>query len=176
MPFFRAFKSIVSDLRYRKASFKRVCRLLILDCSFQLLVNYRLGHSFATTRFKPLRILCVFYKRRQILKRSCQISYKAKLGNGISFPHPLGIVIGEGVVIGNNVKMWQQVTLGSHGKDQENQSYPVVCDGVKIFAGAKIFGDVRIGKNAVIGANAVVFKDVPDNAIAVGNPARIIQK
>jgi serine O-acetyltransferase len=169
-----AIKSIKADLKFRDASIKRIARLLLLDCSFRLIVNYRIGKSLYESRWMLVRGLSEYYKKRQILKRSCQISFKANLGYGISFAHPLGIVIGEGVVLKNNIKIWQQVTLGSHGKKGEKQEYPIVNDGVKIYAGAKIFGGITIGKNAVIGANAVVFVDVPDNATAVGNPARII--
>lgn len=107
-----------------------------------------------------------------ITKRGCQISYNASLGNNIKFPHPLGIVIGDGVVIGNNVKIWQQVTLGSLGKG-DTLSYPIVRDNVKIYAGAKIIGNIIIDEDAVIGANAVVLCNVPKGKIAVGVPAKI---
>ena len=90
--------------------------------------------------------------------------------------HPIGIVIGDGVIIKDNVTIFQQVTLGSHGKKGESFSYPIVEEGAKIYAGAKIIGGVVIGKKAIVGANAVVNINVPDHALAVGIPCKIIEK
>ena len=73
----------------------------------------------------------------------------------------------------NNVKIWQQVTLGGRGNQSEKIEYPIIEENVKIFAGAKILGGVVIGKNAVIGANSVVLRNVPENCLAVGVPAEI---
>jgi len=89
-------------------------------------------------------------------------------------PHPIGVIIGDGVVIKDNVMIFQQVTLGSHGKRTEEMRYPVIESGVKIYAGAKIIGGVTIGENAIIGANSVVNVDVPAGATAVGIPCKIM--
>lgn len=105
------------------------------------------------------------------VKYSILISMNAKIGENLKFDHFMGIVIGEGVVIGDNCKIYQQVTLGQKGGE-----YPVVGDNVVIYAGAKVIGGVKIGNNALIGANAVVLHDVPDNSIAVGVPAIIKAK
>ena len=85
--------------------------------------------------------------------------------------HAIGIVIGSGAVIGDNCKIYQQVTIG-----KEKGKFPIIGDNVTIYSGAKIIGDVKIGNNAIIGANAVVTRDVPDNCVAVGVPARVIKK
>ncbi|MGD1949844.1 MAG: serine O-acetyltransferase [Leptolyngbyaceae cyanobacterium] len=103
-------------------------------------------------------------------KYGCYISEKSVIHPTVEFKHPTGIVIGEGVVIEKNVKLWQNVTIGSHGKQDCAQEYPHIEAGVKIFAGAVIIGKIRIGKNAVIGANCVVLDDVPENSVAVGVP------
>ena len=92
----------------------------------------------------------------------------------MSLPHPIGIVVGDGVIIRDNVKIWHQVTLGSHGKKGEPLAYPIIEDGVKVFAGAKIIGGVIIGENAVIGANSVVNIDVPKSTTAIGIPCKLI--
>jgi len=84
----------------------------------------------------------------------------------------MGIVINPACVIGNNVKINQQVTLGGSG----DKGCPIIGDNVYIGAGAKVLGGVRIGNNAKIGANAVVLADIPDGATAVGVPARILVK
>ncbi len=80
------------------------------------------------------------------------------------------------MVIGDNVRIYQQVTLGTDGKmndDNKDFAYPTVQDNVKIYAGAKLFGSITIGNNAVIGAAAVVNKDVPAYKVAIGIPAVI---
>ena len=82
-------------------------------------------------------------------------------------PHPVGIIIGKNVRIGNDVKIYQNVTIG--GMDG---NYPSIGNGVTIYAGSNIIGNVTIGDNAVIGAGSVVVKDIPSQAVAVGNPAR----
>lgn len=91
------------------------------------------------------------------------------------FPHPTGIVIGEGVRLGERVTIYQGVTLGGARRgDWQAGNYPTIGDEVTIFAGAVIVGAVRIGDKATIGANAVVLSDVPAGHTAVGAPARIL--
>lgn len=103
------------------------------------------------------------------------ISHKARLSNSVQFPHPTGIVIGEGVSIGEDVKIYQNVTIGGAKiGDAQKNNYPEIGDGTVIFAGAVIVGKVKIGRNCVIGANSVVLNDVPDHSTAVGAPARVV--
>ena len=91
------------------------------------------------------------------------------------FPHPHGIVIGEGVGLGERVIIYQNVTLGGARRgDWQAGCYPTVGDDTTIFAGAVIVGAITVGRNCVIGANAVVLRDVPDGHTAVGAPARLI--
>ena len=91
-------------------------------------------------------------------------------------PHPTSIVIGEGVVIGENVTIYQNVTIGGRViGDWRKGNYPTVLGNTVIFAGAVIVGKVQIGRNCVIGANSVVTTDIPDNATAVGAPARVVR-
>ena len=101
----------------------------------------------------------------------CRISPGADIGHNLYLPHPDGVIIGEKSKIGNNVIIYQQVTIGqNHGK------YPVIGDNVIIYAGAKVIGDVHVGNNSIIGATAVVVKDVPANSVWGGNPARELKK
>lgn len=106
---------------------------------------------------------------RILKKYNCHISCNSKIGPGVFFPHPMGIVIGRDAQIGENVEIYQNVTIG-----QKNGLYPHIYNNVTIFSGACIVGGVKIGNNAVVGAASVVLHDVPDNAIVAGNPARII--
>ncbi len=90
----------------------------------------------------------------------------AVLPKSVIFPHPFGIVIHSKTVLGENVIIMHQVTLGQ--KRIEDNTAPIVEDGVFIGAGAKILGNVKVGRLAVIGANAIVTKDVPPGAVIVG--------
>jgi len=98
----------------------------------------------------------------------------AQIGKNFVIDHGSGVVIGETVVIGRNVLIYHQVTLGGTGNDSSVKRHPTICDCVMIATGAKILGDIKIGVMAKIGANAVVLTDVPPGATAVGMPARII--
>ncbi|XAR53869.1 Serine O-acetyltransferase [Bertholletia excelsa] len=97
----------------------------------------------------------------------------ARIGQGILLDHATGVVIGETAVIGDDVSILHNVTLGGTGKVAGDR-HPKVGDGVMIGAGAKVLGNVRIGEGAKIGAGSVVLKDVPPKATAVGNPARVL--
>jgi serine O-acetyltransferase len=105
------------------------------------------------------------------------INPKATIGIGLKLPHPTGIVIGAGATLGENVIIFQQVTIGG-GRigDAQVNNYPDIGNNCVLFAGAKLLGNIKIGNYCKIGANAVVIKDVPDNSVAVGIPARIINK
>ena len=92
---------------------------------------------------------------------------------GLCLPHPVGVVIGEGSVIGTDVTIYQGVTLGR--ASHEVDAYPTIDDGAVIYAGATLLGPIRIGRNAVVAAHSVVLSDVPDFATVVGAPARIVR-
>ncbi len=148
---------------------------------FELLTNYpgvwsifwyRIAHRLYKWGLKvPARMLMGL---NQIFT-GIDIHPAAKIGRRVFIDHGIGVVIGETAEIGNDVLIYQQVTLGgvslSHGK-----RHPTIEDGVVIGAGAKVLGNITIGKNSKIGANSVVVKDVPPNSTAVGIPARVVQK
>lgn len=91
------------------------------------------------------------------------------------FLHPTSIVIGDGVRLGERIKIYQGVTLGGARRgDWQAGNYPVIGDDVVLFAGAVVIGAVRVGNKCTIGANSVVLNDVPDGHTAVGVPARIL--
>lgn len=104
------------------------------------------------------------------------IAPTSKIARSVAFPHPTGIVIGEGVIIHDRTRIFQNVTLGgARIGDQKAGNYPEIGPDSVLFAGAVVVGNVRIGANCVIGANSVVLCDVPDNSTAVGAPARIVK-
>ncbi|KAA8537280.1 hypothetical protein F0562_027033 [Nyssa sinensis] len=98
----------------------------------------------------------------------------AKIGWGILLDHATGVVIGETAVIGNDVSILHNVTLGGTGKVSGDR-HPKIGDGVLIGAGTKVLGNIKIGEGAKIGAASVVLKEVPPKATAVGNPARMVR-
>lgn len=110
--------------------------------------------------------------RRLQRKYGVFISYKTVFDSTLILRHPTSIVIGEGVKLGREVKIFQNVTIGR--SDSSIDAYPSIGDNTTIYAGAVVLGGIKIGKNCVVGANAVVTRDVPDNSVAVGVPAKII--
>lgn len=99
----------------------------------------------------------------------------ACIGKGFFIDHGNGVVIGETTVIGDNVTIYQGVTLGGTGKDV-GKRHPTIGDNVTIGAGAKVLGPFTVGSGSKIGASAVVLKEVPPNCTVVGNPGRIVRR
>ena len=121
-----------------------------------------------------------FYKARKISqkwarKTGIEIHPGAQIGEGFFIDHGHGVVIGETTIIGNNVTLYQGVTLGGTG-NETGKRHPTIEDNVMISSGAKVLGSITIGKNSKIGAGSVVTKDIPDWSIAAGNPCRVIRK
>ena len=133
---------------------------------------YRFGaklyecNRFFNIVLMPLFVF-LFYRIRT--KWGIEIQRDATIDEGLYIGHHGGIVISGGAVIGKNVNISQNVTIGVSGEG-ENRGCPVIGDNVYIAPGAKIFGKITIGNNVKIGANAVVFKDIPENAIVVLEP------
>ena len=106
---------------------------------------------------------------------NAELDAACRIGPGLRLPHGAnGVVIHKKAVIGSRVTIYHQVTLG--GRNAEDSQPPTVGDAVEIFTGAKLLGAIRIGEGATIGANAVVIKDVPAHCLAVGVPARVIDR
>lgn len=103
------------------------------------------------------------------------VSSRARIGESLSLPHPTGIVIGAGCIVGSGVSIYQNVTLGASSRTIGEVRYPQVGDNTTIYAGAVLVGPIKVGSECVIGANAVVVSDIPDGATAVGVPARIMR-
>jgi serine O-acetyltransferase len=125
---------------------------------------------------KGRKMIAHYFKRKLELRYGIYVSLNCQIGLGIKFPHPTGIVIGDGVCLGEKVTIYQHVTLGGKVKgDAINGNYPKIGNNVTIFAGAKILGNVKVGDNSVIGANSVVLENVDSNSVYAGVPARKIK-
>lgn len=99
----------------------------------------------------------------------------ATIGQGLFIDHGSGVVIGETCEIGNNVTLFQGVTLGGTGKEK-GKRHPTLRDNVLVASGAKILGSFEIGENSMIGANSVVLREVPPNSTVVGIPGRVVKQ
>ncbi|WP_438852778.1 serine O-acetyltransferase [Brevundimonas nasdae] len=154
----------------RKGRGARAWVKAITKIDFHVLLGYRFCRAL-----QPYKLGRVAVRLLQIFPRAlsgCYISAQASIAGGVQMPHPTGIVIGEGVVLGRNATIFQNVTIGSG--DLGAGAYPVIGNNVTIFANAVIVGSIKIGDGAKIGAGAVVLKDVPAGRTAVGNPARLL--
>ena len=136
---------------------------------------HQIAHFFSVAKFDLIaRIISQFSR----FLTGIEIHPKAKIGKNLFIDHGMGVVIGETSEIGNNVTIYHMVTLGgiSPSINSDNQRdikrHPTLKDNVVVGSGAQILGPVIVGENAKIGANAVVTKDVPENAVMVGIPAK----
>lgn len=111
-------------------------------------------------------ILANFYAEKIRKKYNCYISPSAIWEENIHFPHPTGIVIGDGVIIGKNCTIYQNVTIGR--KNIDKAEYPIIGDNVIIYSSSSILGNIHIGNKAIVGCNSVVLNNVNENSIVVG--------
>lgn len=151
-------------------------KCLLLNHSVHMLLFIRLGGWI--DRNIPyiggfLRYLIEYFIR---IVFSSDISCRAKIGGGLNIMHGHDIVIGSGVVIGENCKIFNGVTMGNKETEGYQVAHPQLGNGVVIGTGAKILGPIYIGDNAKVGANSVVLKDIPPNSTWVGVPAREVKR
>jgi serine O-acetyltransferase len=156
----------------RKPQWVLWLRLIFLTPGFQFIFWLRMQRAVSSIPIAGPVLRRVLWCWTRIWFSS-EVDTQAAIGAGFYMPHPHGIVIGAGVSIGENVSVLQRVTLGRAG---DNHVYPVIGNGVEIGTGAAVLGAIRVGDGAKIGANSVVLKDVPPGAVAVGAPARLIQR
>ena len=136
---------------------------------------HRIANFFSVAKFDLIaRVISQFSR----FLTGIEIHPQAKIGKNLFIDHGMGVVIGETSKIGNNVTIYHMATLGGispsiNSKDQRNiKRHPTLEDDVVIGSGAQVLGPIIIGRCSKIGANAVVTKDVPENAIMVGIPAK----
>ena len=148
---------------------------------FEILTTYPGVHALIMHRFSHWLWKARFYWLGRLFSHigrfftGIEIHPGATIGHRVFIDHGMGVVIGETAVIGDDCTLYHGVTLGGTSWNK-GKRHPTLEAGVVIGAGAKVLGPITIGKNAKIGSNAVVVKDVPENATAVGIPARILEE
>ena len=152
-----------------------------LHSTFELFFNYpglwamlfyRISHSIYK---KGFRFLPRFISAIGQFLTTIDIHPASQIGRRVFIDHGSGVVIGETVIIGNDVLIYQQVTLGGVSTSK-GKRHPTLGNNIVIGAGAKVLGNITIGDNSKVGANSVVVKDVPADSTAIGIPARVLKR
>ncbi|MBO4373600.1 MAG: serine O-acetyltransferase [Lachnospiraceae bacterium] len=144
----------------------------ILYSSFWAVFWYRIAHRLY---LKKHYFLARFFSQHAARRTGIEIHPGAQIGKGFFIDHGAGVIIGETTVIGDNVTLYQGVTLGGTGKEK-GKRHPTIGNNVMISTGAKVLGSFTIGDNSKIGAGSVVLEEVPPNCTVVGVPGRIVKR
>lgn len=166
------FYKEIKAAQERDPAARNFLEVLLLYQGLHAVINHRISHFFYKIKFYFLARL-ISQIGRHI--SGIEIHPGAQIGRGLFIDHGMGVVIGETTIIGNNVTLYQGVTLGGTGKER-GKRHPTLGDNVVVGAGAKVLGNITVGDNSYIGSNAVVIKDVPPNSTVVGVPGRITKQ
>lgn len=140
--------------------------------SFKVMIHYRIAHRLYE---KGHYFWARWVSQRGVRKTGIEIHPGARIGKGFFIDHGNGVIIGETAVIGDNVTLYQGVTLGGTGKEH-GKRHPTIGNNVMISAGAKVLGSFTIGDNSKIGAGSVVLSEVPPCSTVVGVPGRVVKR
>jgi serine O-acetyltransferase len=167
-----AFRKEIDAIFERDPAATSFLEVLLTYSGLHAIIIYRITHALVGMRIP-------FFPRwlSQVGRflTGIEIHPGARIGKGFFIDHGMGVVIGETTITGDNVTIYQGVTLGGTGKEK-GKRHPTIGNNVVIGTGAKVLGNITIGDNSYIGANAVVIKDVPPNSTVVGVPGRITRQ
>ena len=164
-------KSEIAVIRERDPAIKTDAEVFLYP-SFHAILWYRLAHRLYQ---KKHYFWARWISQKTARRTGIEIHPGAVIGKGLFIDHGHGVVIGETAILGDNVTLYQGVTLGGTGKEQ-GKRHPTVKDNVMISAGAKVLGSFTIGENSKIGAGSVVLSAVPPNSTVVGVPGRVVRR
>src|SRR5690606_34218189 len=145
---------------------------VLLYPGFHALVLHRVAHGLWRRRLYLLARILAHFSR---FLTGIEIHPAARIGPGCFIDHGMGVVIGETTEIGENVTLYQGVTLGGTGTER-GKRHPTLGSNVVVGAGAKVLGNIKLGNNVKVGAGSVVVHNVPDLCTVVGVPAEIVRK
>ena len=168
-------KQYLDSIIKRDPAAKSKLSVILTYPSVKAIFFHRIANFFCLAKFDLIaRIISQFSR----FLTGIEIHPKAKIGKNLFIDHGMGVVIGETSEIGDSVTIYHGVTLGGispsidSDKQRNVKRHPTLKNNVVVGSGAQILGPISIGENAKVGANAVVTKDVPDNAVMVGIPAK----
>ncbi|MEJ6951718.1 serine O-acetyltransferase [Natronospora cellulosivora (SeqCode)] len=167
------FKNIRADIKAvfeRDPAVNNIFEVLLAYSGLHAIIIHRFSHSLYNL---GLRILPRLISQIVRFLTGIEIHPGARIGKGFFIDHGMGVVIGETTDIGENVTLYQGVTLGGTGKEK-GKRHPTLGDDVLVGAGAKVLGSITIGNDVKIGAGSVVLKDIPEYSTVVGIPGRVI--
>lgn len=171
----RAFVQIKEDIKtiYDKdPAADNIIEVLLCYPGLHALILHRIAHKL---RYWGIPVIPRMISYCSRILTGIEIHPGARIGRRFFIDHGMGVVIGETTYIGNDVLIYQGVTLGGTGKEH-GKRHPTLEDNVIVGAGAKVLGNLRIGKNSRIGAGSVVVDNVPDDCTVVGIPGRIVHQ
>lgn len=168
---FKQTREDIKSVFHRDPAARNTLEVILTYPGLHALVLHRLAHSLWTRDIKLLARMMSSFSRWWT---GIEIHPGATIGRRFFIDHGMGVVIGETAEIGDDVTLYHSVTLGGTSWDK-GKRHPTLKNGVVIGAGAKVLGPIEIGENARVGSNSVVTKPVPDNATAIGIPARILK-
>ena len=170
--FFKDLYYDAKNIKLKDPAATNVISVILLYQGFHAILNHRIAHFFYKKRlFFIARLLSQISR----FLTGIEIHPGATIGKRLFMDHGMGIVIGETAIIGDNCTIYHGVTLGGTGKERKKR-HPTLKNNVVVGCGSKILGNITLGNNVKVGANAVVLKDVPDNKVVVGVPAKIVEK
>jgi len=166
------FRSEIKGVFERDPAAKNILEVILLYSGLHAIIFYRISHVLYLMKVPILPRLISQLAR---FLTGIEIHPGATIGEGLFIDHGMGVVIGETSILGDNVTLFQGVTLGGTGKEK-GKRHPTLGSNVVVGTGAKVLGNIMVGDNVAIGANAVVIKDVPSNSTVVGVPGRIVKQ
>lgn len=172
---FRGIKRVkddINNIKDKDPAAKSIIEILFLYPGFHALLSYRIANKFKKWHIPFIPRLISQTAR---FLTGIEIHPGATIGERFFIDHGMGVVIGETAIIGDDVLIYQGVTLGGTGKDS-GKRHPTIEDRVTIGAGAKVLGNITIGSDSNIGAGSVVIDDVPEHSTVVGIPGRITRQ
>ncbi len=171
MEYIKKIREEIQVIKERDPAIHSV-REVFLYPSFIAMRYYRRAHKkYLKGKYYAARKI----SQKAVRKTGIEIHPGATIGEGLFIDHGQGVVIGETTIIGNNVTLYQGVTLGGTGKEH-GKRHPTIEDNVMISAGAKVLGSFVVGENSKIGAGSVVLKPVPKNSTVVGVPGVVVKR
>ena len=171
MGFIGYIKEEIAVIRERDPAIKSNMEVFLYP-TFHAILKYRVAHKLYV---KGHYFWARWISQKTARKTGIEIHPGATIGKGLFIDHGTGVVIGETAILGDNVTLYQGVTLGGTGKEH-GKRHPTLEDNVMVSAGAKILGSFTIGENSKVGAGSVVLGPVPPNCTVVGVPGRIVKK